>query len=469
MGNVSTTMENNTSRVTLFSDDDDLRLFQSLGGPDDLARKIVRIKHDNPEVTSLLLKDARNWSETAWRRLGDILGRSKYLKEFHLVRCNVEGVGLFAGLQHNQSISKIKLAGINLRGIEQMSSLAPFLTLNPCLKAITLRSCNLGPVRLHTLSNALLERSDDTLVSLNLNRNNFGGVYLDELVVALSRCRKLSRLYLDGTGIGRNGCASLARLLESQDTNLEYLWLTDNAIDDESVDILVNSLTKNTKLRTIGLVRNSGITAEGWSALLKFVCDGSSIDNVTKSSNTLRYVGMLTDEGRGEVNRALGVDDANLLHASLKINDMWNKMLVTRIKILWSHARGSLNLGEASIVAGVMPHILAWFTDNSSSLVQYRDPSLPKARIDSISIDAIYRILLSRPDLVVREASRDGRIRDETMIPFGGMRDKTMATVCMIIFGMVLLSWCVLIIFGMVLLSWCVLEKIWRNASFVVS
>ena len=65
-----------------FSDDDDLRLFESRSGSE-LARKILRIKHNDPEVTSLAaFNDDLN--KVASRHLGHILGQNTHLQDLSI-------------------------------------------------------------------------------------------------------------------------------------------------------------------------------------------------------------------------------------------------------------------------------------------------------------------------------------------------------------------------------------------------
>ena len=75
-----------------------------------------------------------------------------------------------------------------------MSSLALLLISNPSLKVIALCFCNLGPAGINILSNAILNRSNDTLQRLNLSNNNFGDMDLDQLVFALIKCKSCERL-----------------------------------------------------------------------------------------------------------------------------------------------------------------------------------------------------------------------------------------------------------------------------------
>ena len=122
-----------------------------------------------------------------------------------------------------------------------------------------------------------------------------------------------------------------------------------------------------------------------------------------ESNHTLNYLGISPADLVERVGRGVGVDDVNLLRSSLQINYTSNKMLVARRKILWSHVRGDLNIGKSSIATGTMYRILTWIGDDSNqtnaNLIQYHDPPLPKARIDTVRLGAMYRILRSRPSI----------------------------------------------------------------------
>ena len=72
------------------SDDDDLRLFEGVGGR--VPNTILRVKHSDPEVTSITLANVQLVA-AAWIRLGDIL-ESAHLKELFLIGGNVDVNGL---------------------------------------------------------------------------------------------------------------------------------------------------------------------------------------------------------------------------------------------------------------------------------------------------------------------------------------------------------------------------------------
>lgn len=150
---------------------------------------------------------------------------------------------------------------------------------------------------------------------------------------------------------------------------------------------------------------NLNITAAGWSAMLKLVCDYSSINGILQSNHTLHNLGVqILAHDRESVNLALGTDNANLLRTALEVNRSSNKTVVARCKLIWSHVGGNVNIGGAEIESLAMPEIIAWFSDDAKNmnpgaeLVQYYDPPLQKGRIDAIRLSAIYSIVRTRPD-----------------------------------------------------------------------
>ena len=107
------------------------------------------------------------------------------MKSLFLWECNLDVVGLRAGLQINRCIQELYFIGINRQDTDKLNSLAPFLSRNPSLKYIALERCSIGPVSINILSSALLHHSEDTLKQLilignhDLSKNHFGHVDLD--------------------------------------------------------------------------------------------------------------------------------------------------------------------------------------------------------------------------------------------------------------------------------------------------
>ncbi len=125
----------------------------------------------------------------------------------------------------------------------------------------------------------------------SLKNNRFSDGDLDSLIGTLIECKRLNNLWLPGNGIGVRGCTAVAKLLRNSNSEITYLHLDDNSIDDESLAILLESLAGNNALKTLHLNGNDGISREGWKSVLKFVCNASSIDGVAQSNHVLYDVG----------------------------------------------------------------------------------------------------------------------------------------------------------------------------------
>ena len=93
------------------SDDDDLRLFNNSIEHPGLARKILRIKYNDPGDTYLELKDVDDLNESAARRLGYILGQNSTLKALRIRSRNMDVSGFCIRLQGNRSIQRIDFNG----------------------------------------------------------------------------------------------------------------------------------------------------------------------------------------------------------------------------------------------------------------------------------------------------------------------------------------------------------------------
>ena len=193
-------------------------------------------------------------------------------------------------------------------------------------------------------------------------------------------------------------------LLRNPELNLSKLMLGQNSIDDECTAILVSSLSNNTKLQTLGLCENNGITALGWGLILSLVNNSASTTGVMESNHTVSCLNMPCSERvEDSLAKALGFHDANLLCTSLIMNSNDDKMVVVRRKMLWSHVRGNLNLGDSIIESAAMPLILAWIgkwpDESNAHHMQCQDLPLHMVMNDTTRLDSFYRLLRCRPGL----------------------------------------------------------------------
>ena len=144
-------------------DDEDSSLFEHSR----LSRQILRIKHNDPEVTTIELFSGEEMNDRRWSRLGSILGQNTRILELGLTSRDLNVVGFCNGLKINKSIKRIWLIGTDLRRAEDMKSFGQFIGNNPRLKTVSLMACSLGIDSISALSEALLNRSEDVAILKN--------------------------------------------------------------------------------------------------------------------------------------------------------------------------------------------------------------------------------------------------------------------------------------------------------------
>ena len=262
---------------------------------DERSPLILPIKYNNHEVTSLELNYVSAWGETAWRRLGEILGRTSMLTYLQLWRVsNLDVVALCNGLKHNKHIKEIAFQYINLKNTINMTNLAPFLSNNPSLKKIIFKGCRIGSSHFDLvtgysnvgiLSNALMKRPMNTLEHIDLSKNHFCDIELDIFAGVLQKCEQLKCVLLSNNVVRRRGCTTLGNLLGYEGSSLVELYLDDNPLDNDCALLLAKSLAKNNTLKRLYLGSENGITAFGWSVLLKLLCDTTSMKHISELSN----------------------------------------------------------------------------------------------------------------------------------------------------------------------------------------
>ena len=106
--------------------------------------------------------------------------------------------------------------------------------------------------------------------------------------------RKLERLFLGQNSINSDGCQELAKLLQVEDSSMEYLHLRNNQIDDDGVAFLVDALRKNTVLLYLYLDHNDDISQNGRLMLLKLVYDITSVKATLQSNHKLIHISLNT-------------------------------------------------------------------------------------------------------------------------------------------------------------------------------
>ena len=210
----------------------------------------------------------------------------------------------------NSTIEKLEFS-LTMFDYRITKALASWLTSNKSLKDLSFWRCHgdsqvygtgMGSAEVNVLSNALSKRSGNSLerFSLNSMTSHPGNIDLKVLVPALMKHTKLKYLGLVYAEIGRRGCTSIAKLLEYPKSILEELDLSNNQIDDGCAIMLANSLSQNRTLTKLEMKfddddridsSNGPFSRPVFTAMLKLVCNTSSVTNIVKSNHTLAYLG----------------------------------------------------------------------------------------------------------------------------------------------------------------------------------
>ena len=257
---------------------------------------LQRIKRNDPSVKSLVSgsDDIQNMTNEELEELGRDIANNTHLTDLHLclAALNDHRIScLFRGLKRTSSIKEFELYG-NLFGIAGVRSMVPFLQNANNLNNLDLDANNIQSEGFNVLFRAL---SDSPIAQLYCSICG-----IESIEIASEHAPKqLKRLFLNCNNINADGCTEVAKLLQGGNATLERLYLRDNKIDDEGVEILTNALRSNTSLNGLDLRGNVDISDQGQTMLLKLVNDISSIEATLQSNHTLEFIFSGADLFRG--------------------------------------------------------------------------------------------------------------------------------------------------------------------------
>ena len=144
--------------------------------------------------------------------------------------------------------------------------LTPFFMNNHNLTNININNCAWGDEGGRLFALALGSSTNKSLQTLDFQGNNITEEGMVDVITALSMFPNMETLDLDENGLRKNGCVALATLLRCSTTELQYLHLPNNEINDEGIDTLVPSLTNYNSLRVLDLSNSHSITTRGWQS-----------------------------------------------------------------------------------------------------------------------------------------------------------------------------------------------------------
>mmetsp|Transcript_26470 Transcript_26470/g.48708 ORF Transcript_26470/g.48708 Transcript_26470/m.48708 type:complete len:486 (+) Transcript_26470:181-1638(+) len=266
-------------------------------------------------------------------------------------------------------------------GDGQLVDIIASLSMHPQLQELQLNGTNIGRIESIALA-TLLPWTTTELHTLDLSNNDIDDEAVEALMSALANGNKLRKLILCNNFIRARGWRAISTLLASPNCNLEQVFFTDNRINDEGAVIFASVLANNCKLKRLALSYNAAITAEGWAAFSKLLCNTSSVNKTFLSNHTLQDMG-----GR----------DATVppdVSSYLDLNTGTDKKQVAIIKILQNHHHFNMQpLFEWDFKA--LPLVIGWFERAAACPTDFN------ANIGNRKLSSIYQFIRGIPPLYI--------------------------------------------------------------------
>ncbi|EPE34371.1 RNI-like protein [Glarea lozoyensis ATCC 20868] len=223
----------------------------------DLCKKVVGPTHigklmdslePNTQITHFLLGN-NAISTTGAKRIAEFV--EKYpdrMETWYLAGCHITRYGL--SLLVPQIVKSTKITNL-------------WLKRNP-----------LGPNSSALLAELVLNTKN--LRTLDLETTELGDKGTCEFIDGIvGKPSSLKHLYLNASGIGKNGCVSLGRYLADSNCILESLFISTNPLGDAGIKELAPGLKANRTLKRL-MIGSTGLTSDGVSALAHALVDSEA-------------------------------------------------------------------------------------------------------------------------------------------------------------------------------------------------
>ena len=239
-----------------------------------------------------------------------------------------------------------------------------------------------------------LVRRSTSMQSLFLCDNFLTDDMLQSFVEGMANCCSLTNLYLPRNRlITANGLASLSSLFQAERCSLCTLVVGGINIGDDGAAALANGLIGNKSLNTLRF-NVSSITARGWAAFARLLCDTSSVNNTYLSNHTLEEI---WDYARGIPCTPQDEDIVQYLK--------WNKSLkqaAAICKILHSHPDIDIKpLFEFNLKC--LPLVVAWHEKAMPYLRNMNTPNTYESTeyFQCRQLSSVYKFVRGMPQLVI--------------------------------------------------------------------
>ena len=378
-------------------------------------------------------------TEVGLRALSSLFQLKKFcLQSLDLSSMGINNEGMItlaSGIAAFHSLKYLDLAHNDI-GDEGLQSLAVGLCSNKKLETLDLSDNGLfSAIGLRRLSDVILTALNLELLFLSNNAINDEG--MQALAVGLREHPALTRLNLSINEIGIEGVRALGT---AEISSLRFLYLSNNAINDEALGVLAEGIENFISLETLDLSRNNmitssglavlapifrrencslkeidlemtniedsevvafaeglvgneslkklsfgcrNLTATGWVAFSTLLCDTSSVNNTYLSNHTLKEIGSIY---------FFEYDIPSSLEQYLELNRQ-TQYDVPICKILMSHS----DLDMTPLLQWklkLLPFVLSWF-ERAESCRTYLEESTTS--FERRELSALYQFIRGQP------------------------------------------------------------------------
>ena len=299
----------------------------------------------------------------------------KSLKQVNIEDCEIEDRSMVDIILSLSSHSQLKVlylqsnVGFGRNSCIALESLVHWTTTN--LQNLNLSYNQIGDESMKMIARGL--SNSKALRTLQLSGNDFGDNGVEALVAVLKSSTKLEKLYISQNhSITIKGYKAIAILLGIP--TLKELYAANDNTGDEVAEIFANALVNNRTLKKLYIFTyySSLISAAGWEAFTRLLCDTSSVNNTFTSNHSLLYLA-------GPLALQPGT------RALLELNKNANKEHVAMIKILENHTEFDIQpLLKWDLK--VLPDLIGWFERGSAlnALYVHLDVNIGKLELATL-------------------------------------------------------------------------------------
>jgi Ran GTPase-activating protein (RanGAP) involved in mRNA processing and transport len=258
----------------------DVRRQYSVNG--DWDEELKRIKENDPDVTVFDEDWIQDLTDDGLEQLGKDIANNTHLDYVNLSHDAINDHKmsfLFRGLNRSSSIKHLNLNN-NQLSVAAIRGMVPFLQNANNLTKLDLDENNLQSEGFNVMFKAL---SDSPIEQLRCAYCDIKSIEIDTKQIP----RQLKKLFLQGNIINADGCRGLAKLLEGGDaTALTDLYLSNNQVDYDGVEILAKALRKNKSLTDLDL-KNNKIGSDGVAALATALKSNTTLETLHLCNNKI--------------------------------------------------------------------------------------------------------------------------------------------------------------------------------------